>query len=465
MEGDLADVDPVRGGQVAAQLLCSPVSWIRRRRLHISFVDDVAMRFQFSVDFRVPTGIHPSRAEDGARYVPLPLFVIRKAPSALLDFDLVDGSGRARSLPTRESNAELSSQILFACAGGVLGVPHARVGTMPGFPADQVRAIAVGEPSASAALCDALLDGDDVKGDSVREALASDGDFRFLASLVAGASIVSLPVPPGSGEQLIKLTYSEPIAEWKESWDRRIRAGFAPLTTLVELLCVGGQTFHLEADMPEGLGVAKGVVGVSTPGGVQSKDAEGRGRATHLYLPRVEQARLGAAILTLGLQRGGFMENALVACAAVAGILLTSLIAAPALASANSTVPTLMLFFPGLLATIALQPTTHALTRRMLGGARRAVLLCAILAYAAAMWLVVAPRDSTVSSRPLAGRAVPVRVGVARKGALPTPSRDAAVRADDRPAPHWLRIGWGVLAAFAVAATLSVGIAYRRALP
>lgn len=484
MAGESVDVDPVYGGAISAQLLCSPVSWIRRRRLHVSFVDDTAVRFRFSVDFRVPPNLDPSEGAQKTAHVPLPLFVIRKAPEELMDFDLVDERGRARSLPTRESNAALSHQALLARAGAVLGVPHADVASMPGFPEDEIRAIAVGdEPLESAKRCEALLADPGVEGDPVREALANDDDFKFLAELLAGASIISLPIPPSSREQLIKLTYSEPIAEWTQSWDRKIRAGLAPLTTLIELPCVGAQTFHLEADMPEGLAVARGVIGVTAPDGTKKKESKSHGRAAHLYLPQVERARLGAAFLGLGLQRAGFMAHALVACAAVAGILVVSLAAAPELASANTTVPTLMLFFPGLLATIVLQPTSHGLTRRMLREARRAVFLCAGLAYLAAMWLVVAPsvpagarsasgqpalsRSSAVSQAGPSASGRPGTLGRRPLGRIAASLSDGrpAAQYSERPSAGSLRVGWGLLALPAIAVTIWMGIAYRRALP
>ena len=248
----------------------------------------------------------------------------------------------------------------------------------------------------------------------------------------------------------------------KRRWASAFAQGSSLLPSLIELLCVGGQTFHLEAEMPEGMGVASSLVGFTTTDGTPLSDSKAPGRRIHLYVPGVEQARFGVAILSLRLQRAGFMGNALAACAAVTVVLLASVLAAPKLASANATVPTLMLFFPGLLATIVLQPTAHALTRRLLREARRAVFLCAIFAYLAAMWLVVAPAEpGKARDGAGAGHAVLVQGPAAPQAQV---ERDPEASSAEVPSVDGLRIGWGVLAALATMVTISTGVVYRRAL-
>jgi hypothetical protein len=159
------------------------------------------------------------------------------------------------------------------------------------------------------------------------------------------------------------------------------------------------------------------------------------------------------------------MASAQAACAAVAAVLVLSVIFAPHLAKANATVPTLMLFLPGLLATIALQPTAHALTHHVLAMIRNAVFLCAVLAYLAALWLVAAPSEQvrTYARVPVAtvSRAAPVRPADPRS--VKTVERNVLVQTASRPSAESLRIGWGVLAVFAIAALGLTSVARSQA--
>jgi hypothetical protein len=487
----VADVDPVIGGALVARLLCGPSTWMRRRKLHVTFIDDVALRLRLSVDFCVPDEVTATAQDErGTEYVHLPLFLLRKARQELLDFDLEDATGKALSLPTRQHNAEISYQGLLACAAKALGLPQESVATARGMPIELMKATAYDDPPDSLDTCDELLEPEVAdKDDRIRARLAADRDFRFFARLISWSSIVVLPIPLSFGERLIKLSYSEPIEEWKE-WGLRIRAGIDPLPARIDLPFVGGQTFHLEAHPPVGMAVERGVIGVRTREGSESKVEEGSGRAMHLYLPGLEQGRSGAAFFFLRAQKGGFMENARAACAAVAAVLVLSVIIAPQLAKANATVPTLMLFLPGLLATIVLQPTAHALTHHVLAMIRNAVLLCAVLAYLAALWLVAAPSEQvrTYARVPVASVSTeaPARqkpdsvrrtgekrqpVGVkARSGGGPadtrnveTVERSVLVQTSSRPSAGSLRVGWGVLAVFAIAALGLTSVARSRA--
>jgi hypothetical protein len=485
MGDQLANVDHEKAGALAAKLLCNEASWVRRRKLRVDFIDDVAMRLRQSVDFCIPDGVEPIGRRWGKRHVHLPLFVLRKAPEELIDFDLEDARGTSLSLPTRRANAELSRQALLASAAGVLGLPTG--GAAPAKVSRLIERVALEDPPQSLNACDDLIGRTPEMGSSRagthEAALAADPDFRFLARLVAWASIVAMPVEVSAGEQLVKLAYSEPITEWKPDWKWRSRAGLGPLPTQIDLPYVGAQTFHLETHPPQGMAVSRGLLAVGAPGNPPYRftEAAKRGRSVHLYLPGVEEGRSGAAPLELSAQRPGFMNNARSACLAVSAVLGLSIVFASPLAEANRTVPTLLLFLPGLLATVVLQPMGHALTRKVLTGVRYAVMVSAALAFLAAFWLIAAPQVTervtvaAVLDRPPPGRSSIPEVAVApavpaatteplRKVAAPERTAHGWLK-EQRPSTKWLRIVWGLLFLISLAASGLVWAAHQRSSP
>ena len=488
MPDPLVHVDPRKAGALASDLLCREASWVRRRKLRVDFIDDVAMRLRQSVDFCIPDEAKPiSRKGIGRKYVHLPLFVLRKAPQELIDFDLVDARNTALSLPTRDANAELSRHALLSRASLVLGgatgsrkVPEQLTALI-----DQ---IATADPPVSLNACDQLIGASPptlpLPPQTPQDFLARDGSFRFLATLVSWSSIVAMPVEMTPGQKLLKLAYSEPIAGWADNWKIAIRAGLSPLPAQIDLPFVGAQTFHLETHPPQGMTVSAGSLAVRTPTKLEFREAPSTGRSVHLYMPEVDRGRSGAAFLELGVQRAGFMDNARTACMAVTGVLALSIAFAGPLARANKTVPTLLLFLPGLLATLVLQPTAHALTRRVLTVVRYAIMLCATLAFLAAFLLVAAPTVSQVETSN-SGTATAKHSGEVFEHAIPTHRHShrgqsaPRTRANsgpistsptqstesERPSTTWLRIAWGVLLLISAAATTLVWKARGRAQP
>jgi hypothetical protein len=311
---------------------------------------------------------------------------------------------------------------------------------------------------------------------------AGDEDFSFLARLCSWASIITMPVEVSVGEQLVKLTYTDPIQEWTPDWELGIRAGVKPLPTLIDLPYAGAQTFHLETHPPQGMAVSRGIVAVRVAGEVvRDREAVGTGRSLHLYLPELERGRSGAAPLELRAQREGFLENARNACLAVTIVLGLSIAFAAPLAKANATVPTLLLFLPGLLATVVLQPTAHPMTRRVLTGVRYAVMVCAGTAFLAAFWLIAAPQEShrvSAGTAILAPKAADPVPRTALAPAVPAPQsapRPAVSRPEveqarawheeAEPSVSWLRVVWGLLFVVSLAASGLVWLAHRRSSP
>ncbi len=486
MVDPLVDIDLQEVGACASMLLCEDASWIRRRKLRVDFIDDVVVRMRQSVDFRIPDGKMPvTRTVDGREFAHLPLFVLRKAPQELTDFDLVDASHTALSLPTRQANAELSHQALLARARKVRPSIDNAADLMK-----LIQEIAVADPPVSLNACDTLIGSHPPKlapaAATHQEYLANDSDFCFLARLVAWSSIVAMPVEITPGQKLLKLAYSEPIMEWTHGWRFAIRAGLNPLPAQVDLPFVGAQTFHLEAHPPHGMAIASARLAVSSPTGPRVEGAPDTGRSAHLYIHDGEHAQSAAAFLELGAQQAGFIDNARTACLAVTGVLALCIAFAHSLAQANKTVPTLLLFLPGLLATLVFQPAAHALTRRVVTAVRNATLVCACAAFLAAFWLIAAPlerrdpwtavrADNAQLSASLPGRKPGATVdssgdpispallsinGTVRLVAQPTRASEP-----QDPSTTWIRVVWGVLLLVSGGATVLVCFARGRAQP
>jgi hypothetical protein len=492
----LANPNPAAVGALAAELLCGSDRWMRRRKLRVDFIDDTALRLRLSVDFCIPDGAAETAvARDGEKFVHLPLFVLRKAPQELLDFDLTDAGGRSVSLPTRLSNAEVSRCALEACAERVLKGPL----NEPGLP-DLIAHVAESDPPESLDRLDQLLAPDDlVAPHPQRSELAADDNFQFLARLVAWSSIIALPVPLRAGEQIFKLAFTEPLNQWQNAFALAIRAGLRPLSMLVDIPFVGAQSFHLEAHPPSGMSIGEGYLFAQTPTGPVHQQADTGGHALHVYLSGLSRGREGGAFLRIRARSAPFISNARNACAAVAAVLILSVVFAHQLAAANTTVPTLILFLPGLLATIASQPFEHPLAGRLLQLVRGSVILCAALAYLAAGWLLVAPARSAtpprvavkVSETVHVHKTIVVRKGHAGQGkkagatggppAVPNVTTAKAAQhrkvegarrsfigpasSEEHPIAKWLRIGWAILAIPALAAAILVEAARGRATP
>lgn len=470
-------------GALAADLLCGDPTWIRRRKLRVDFVDDVVARIRQSVDFCIPSEVIGNTTAESPHssggIVHLPLFVLRKAAQELTDFDLVDASQTALSLPTRETNAEVSEHALLARAEKVLGVSV-------GAPVSAlIEEIARESPDTGLDACDRLI-GKSPPGASApgpltaAECLARDPGFRFLARLLASASIVAMPVEIQPGQQILKLSYSEPIMQWNKNWEVAMRVGRNPLPAQVDLPFLGAQTFHLEVHPPDGMSVSSGLLAVATRQGPELLEEPSTSRSIHLYMSDGDKAQSGAALVALRAQRGGFMETAQTACAAVVAILALCVVFAKPLAEANKTMPALLLFFPGLLATFALQPMKHALTRRVLTAVRSATLVCAAAAFLAALALIAAPVERGGDS-PAGGSHLSLQ-GHSTPGASNRDPGDGAssllsidgdarltvyrqVPQSEGASVQWLRYSWGFLLLVSLGATALVVVATRKAMP
>jgi hypothetical protein len=432
-------------GRYAAHCLCSDMSWIKRRKHRVSFIDDAVVRHHQSVDFIVPGDAPAYDRGDGINVAMLPLFVLRKAPRLLLDFDFRDEEGKACSLPTRAENAAISAAALCAHAQQVLNT-QLNGAQLQCDIADELVAIAEGDSSETLTRADALLERDPADAESQRSILAENTDFRFLVGLLAWASIVAVPVRT-TQQHLLKLSYSEPIYELTQSRNRRINLGWDPLPGLVVDPFVGAGTFHLEVHPPKGMNACRGQLAAAGRDEPDLDTNDGASRVLHLYLRNAENKRTGFATFDLVMQRDGYVNGAAWSALAVAMALLACVLFADQLAANNTSAPAYLLLFPGLIATYVTRPGEHPLTWRLLGWSRLILAATAICAYLAAGWLVVAPthavsppaRSATGStppaSAPVTGRQTPLKTKVKRAHQRPRAARNTSTPRWPRDAP------------------------------
>lgn len=170
--------------------------WTHRRVEHVTFLEEDLVRRRISVDLTVP-----ERAPQAwnARLVPLGL--LRKG--RLAQFDLRREGGEAVPLLTSAQNGPLSTEVLVAAAGLVVG----EAGPVPDGLRGSLATIAAGDGAAAVEAWRGLGVADDEE-DGWREILAADGWFMELALNLAHNFLVVASVEAESGERrVLKMSY------------------------------------------------------------------------------------------------------------------------------------------------------------------------------------------------------------------------------------------------------------------
>ena len=169
--------------------------WTHRRVEHVTFLEEDLVRRRI-VDLTVP-----ERAPQAwnARLVPLGL--LRKG--RLAQFDLRREGGEAVPLLTSAQNGPLSTEVLVAAAGLVVG----EAGPVPDGLRGSLATIAAGDGAAAVEAWRGLGVADDEE-DGWREILAADGWFMELALNLAHNFLVVASVEAESGERrVLKMSY------------------------------------------------------------------------------------------------------------------------------------------------------------------------------------------------------------------------------------------------------------------
>ncbi|MDO8186090.1 hypothetical protein Q5424_22455 [Conexibacter sp. JD483] len=368
-------------GRRCARLLIKPVQWIDRRKDSVEVIDDTALRWQTSVDFEYPdaaegplddTVPHDIGRE---RLFGAPLFVLPKAPSNYMAFDLVDESGRALSLIGRTDNARITGETLVVMARQVAGALDPEIERT-------IRMVAEADAVTSKLLarrCLQPLDGDSHSATWSR--LAKHPRFAWWFRTAAEASIVVVlyRAVPGARKR-IKLSYEAGIIVADTNFT--LRLGWVPYSILIDAPWIEARTYHFEAAAPKGLRIERAwLADDEHPDAVRAGDLT---RRVHLYRPDAVAAGAGAGTLELRTGGSSFPTGAFAVASFVVAALAACAIWAHKIAVNPTSAPALLLLLPGLLASYVGRPDQHALTSRLLSLTRVLLVVLALLAYAAA---------------------------------------------------------------------------------
>jgi hypothetical protein len=398
------------------ELLEDP-TWVFRRKESVELLAPSMVRHRISVDFAPPAG----RDE-------LPLFLLRKATGQLTRFDLVDEDGRSLPLPTRDDNATVSAEVLVEAARRLL---EARSFEMTPRLETELRFIARSEPDDALAIVRYRWPHDDGplpwwsrlwrrliarfgrhaeppwQYPENKTILQEDPSFRWLLRTLAHSCIVAVPVSatgrPTQSRRILKCAFDEEVNDltrqgrpllwqWLVDIVGRVflRLGWRGYQVDVLVPYAGARSFHLELFVPDGVQILE----AGLRGGAVARVAGPRKRV-HLYVPQAAKSRTMAAFAQTRITGHGFTGSAFVAAASVtvsigAAWLLRHQYAGQAVGAG----PSLLLLFPGLIATYLTRPE-HPVVTRHLRFARWVLGLSALLAYVAAARLAILNTDTT----------------------------------------------------------------------
>ena len=171
-------------------------AWTHRRVEHVTFLEEDLVRRRISVDLTVP-----ERAPEAWNARLLPLGLLRKG--RLAQFDLRREGGESVPLLSSAQNGPLSTEVLVAAAGLVVG----EAGPVPEGLRASLATIATGDVGAAVEAWRGLgvEQGDEADW---REVLAADGWFMELALNLAHNFLVLAVVEAKAGERrVLKLSY------------------------------------------------------------------------------------------------------------------------------------------------------------------------------------------------------------------------------------------------------------------
>jgi hypothetical protein len=365
---------------LAEQLIVDGLSWIERRKEHVTILDDASLRRQISVDFSLRRTASPIADavtdESPEQLYCAPVFMLPKAPANLMAFDLVDETGQSLRLLSRLDNARVSGAVLRLMAKRIL---HARGWKLPAPLAIELTQIA--EVDSDQSKQRAARVANSLHADYAGETriLAADERFQWwLATLTHSSIVVVIYRAVAPRRKILKLTFEQPI-ESQLKW--RTSLGWHPYEVWVDSPLIEARTYHFEAEAPPGLRITEAKLSDDR----HKVPVEDNGFLRRIHLYRQDAARSGAATAVMRLCVGaGFGGGAFMAASLTTGALVGAAVFAEQIATNPTSAPALLLFLPGLIATYIARPDQHPLTTRLLWGARRALLAIALIVYLAA---------------------------------------------------------------------------------
>lgn len=381
-----AFLNPERIREVGAQiapLIRDQLSWIERRKESVQILDDTALRRHISVDFSLRSSsvkpLLPAEAPGQLALYCAPLFVLPKLSGGLMAFDLRDGDGNSLRLISREDNAKISAAALTSMVEARLGETGS---ALPSRLRDRLRDLALSEHTATAErIAQRLVAGSVRPWDEALAAIRDDERLCWWIKTLAHSSIVVvLYRAVDARRKLIKLSFEEPF----DSAVRVLtRLGWEPYQVAIDSPLIEARSYHIEVTAPPGLRIAS--ASLTDAQKITGTDPDRANvRRVHLYRPRAGDARAGTAYLRLAVSGPGFVGGGFLAALLTVLALLACAVFAGKIAGNPTSAPALLLVLPGLIASYVGRSDQHALTTRLLAGARYALLLSAFWAYVAA---------------------------------------------------------------------------------
>jgi hypothetical protein len=379
-----------------------------------------------SVDFSLPPSVEPLTEIDEKPVYYAPLFFLPKgldepfdpaippkAPEPLFaNFDLRNETGRALSLPAREWNGLVTTELLRAFINSVLSTSEkADPEAAPGIAAISHEICTSDHHEAELWLED-LRNPEGIQNAVLARRLVHEADkespsLARMLEVCATSSVVMTPlITRDACHGIIKLSFDEQVTDIspRQRSRRPLAAlGWAGYELWVETPYIGAASYHFEFQAPEGLELYDaGLVQVDGPEkphhGEPSPSTtldrcSGFVSRLHLYERSAADALKTFAWIRLRVRRQEFVTGAMVAGLFVALTMWGAWLAAHPASLSPSSVPTLLLLVPSVIAAYAVRPSPHLLTTRMLRNARRVVVLSAVLPFLAAAFLALTPRE------------------------------------------------------------------------
>lgn len=379
---------PERVEHVAAlvePLIRDGLSWIERRKENVVILDDTALRRQASVDFSLRSATKPvleaEPSGDSEHLYCAPVFMLAKAPSNLMAFDLVDETGLSLRLLSRSDNAHISGATLCQMAKRTLKLSGR---DLPVPLAEKLQMVAEVSADEGEQLALTIRNGHEKEHLTETQILAKHERFCWWLQTLAHSSIlVVLYRAHAPRRKIIKLTFEQPIAS---KLRRDTRLGWDAYRVWVDSPLIEARTYHFEAEAPPGLRIAEAKL--SDDGHDEAVEDRGFLRRVHLYRQDAAVAGAGTALMRLQVT-AGFGSGALIAAFLTTVALFACAGFADKIATNPTSAPALLLILPGLIASYIARPEQHALTTRLLAGARLLLLASALLAYGAAAKLAL----------------------------------------------------------------------------
>ena len=386
-ESDFLTADRLNAiAQINARLLWRGGTWIHRRKETITIIDETALRRQVSVDFTLPDSfdgldLGPSVKEPPGGepvYCP-PLFVLPKAPSNLMAFDLQDEAGVSLPLMTRHDNGRISAETLVELARFVYERTN-RSDLLKISLEDRLRRIAETDDPDSMGPLRLIGATEDDPDHSQLGSLCADGAFKWWLRTLGHSSIVVVPYrDPTVRRKIFRLSYQQPIAYALPVFGR---LGWTDYRVAIDSSWIDARNFHLEAEAPAGTRITSATL-VDDEAAPAVSDG-GFLRRVHLYRRDAERAGAATTTLSLRVNGQGFVGGAMLASMLVTAAIAACLYYSQNIAKNPTSAPALLLLLPGLIASYVARPDQHALTTRLLSSARWLLLATGAIAYVCA---------------------------------------------------------------------------------